>query len=343
MDLISVIIPVYNVEKYLDRCLESVTQQTYKNLEIILVDDGAPDNSGKICDEWAKRDARIKVIHKENAGLGYARNSGLDVATGKYVSFVDSDDYIALNMYETMMSKILQAQADTCLCGHYRKYRDYKETKEISFGNACFSGKDVVGKILSGMIGNFPEAGNDFELEMCVWQGLFSMEIINRNNIRFPSEREFISEDIIFDLDYYMHSEAVATVSECLYYYCMNGASLTQTFRPDRFEKEVILYKEILARSKQKGLNIKIRADRSFLGRARRYMVSVVANKKGAECDALLKKTVDDKNIEEILAYYPIEKLVKKHYIYSLLLKEKRCFLLKLYLKLIVLKDKMHR
>jgi len=343
MDLISVIIPVYNVEKYLDRCLCSVVSQTYKNLEIILVDDGSPDNSGKMCDEWAKKDNRIKVIHKQNAGLGYARNSGLEIATGKYVSFVDSDDYIALNMYEVMHSRIKESNADTCLCGHYRKYADCEQAKEISFGNACFRAGDVIEKILLGMIGTLPEAGNDFDLEMCVWQGLFSMEIINAYNIRFPSEREFISEDIIFDMDYYMHSNAVVTVSECLYYYCMNGASLTQTFRADRFEKEIILHNEILNRSCQKGIDAKIRADRSFLGRARRYMVSVIANKCGKECNVLLKKVIDNKNIVEILADYPIEKLIKKHYIYAYLLKKKKCFLLKQYLKLIVLKDKIHR
>ena len=100
-DLISIIIPVYNVEKYLERCVKSVINQTYKNLEIILVDDGAKDNSGKMCDELSKLDSRIKVIHKENGGLSDARNFGLKIATGDYIGFVDSDDYIADDMYET--------------------------------------------------------------------------------------------------------------------------------------------------------------------------------------------------------------------------------------------------
>ena len=99
-DLISVIVPVYNVEKYLNKCIESIVNQTYTNLEIILVDDGSPDNCPNICDEWAKKDSRIKVIHQRNSGGGAARNIGLDNANGSMISFIDSDDFISTDMYE---------------------------------------------------------------------------------------------------------------------------------------------------------------------------------------------------------------------------------------------------
>ena len=116
--LISVIIPVYRVEKYLDRCLRSITEQTYRNLEIILVDDGSPDNSGAICDAWAARDSRIRVIHKENAGAGAARNTGLNVASGDVVSMIDSDDYLEIHMYEHLLSLMTEdvdiAECDIC-------------------------------------------------------------------------------------------------------------------------------------------------------------------------------------------------------------------------------------
>ena len=118
MPLISVILPIYRVEKYLDRCLESITGQTYRNLEIILVDDGSPDRSGAICDAWAEKDARIRVIHKENAGAGAARNTGLDVATGDIVSMIDSDDYLEIHMYEHLMRLMTEdvdiAECDIC-------------------------------------------------------------------------------------------------------------------------------------------------------------------------------------------------------------------------------------
>jgi len=117
--LISVIVPVYRVEKYLDRCLQSITAQTYRNLEIILVDDGSPDSSGAICDAWAERDSRIRVIHKKNAGAGAARNTGLDVATGEIISMIDSDDYLEVHMYEHLLSMMTEdvdiAECDICL------------------------------------------------------------------------------------------------------------------------------------------------------------------------------------------------------------------------------------
>ena len=106
--LISIIIPVYNVEKYLEDCLNSVVNQTYKNLEIILIDDGSTDNSGKICDLYAKKDNRIVVIHKENAGVSSARNVGLKIAKGLYIGFVDPDDYIAEDMYEILYQNIIK-------------------------------------------------------------------------------------------------------------------------------------------------------------------------------------------------------------------------------------------
>ena len=102
--LISVIVPVYKVEKYLNKCVQSIVNQTYKNLEIILVDDGSPDNCPEMCDEWAKKDSRIKVIHQENAGLAEARNSGISVATGEFFMFIDSDDYAEPDMIELLLN-----------------------------------------------------------------------------------------------------------------------------------------------------------------------------------------------------------------------------------------------
>lgn len=115
--LVSIIIPVYGVEKYLDRCVQSVVQQDYENLEIILVDDGSPDQCPKMCDEWARKDSRITVIHKDNGGLASARNAGLDVITGSMVTFVDSDDWIEPNYVSSMLSWKEKTGADVCMCG----------------------------------------------------------------------------------------------------------------------------------------------------------------------------------------------------------------------------------
>ena len=117
--LISVIVPVYNVEQYLPKCVDAILAQTYGNLEVILVDDGTPDGSGRICDEYAARDNRVQVIHKENGGLSSARNAGIDIARGEYLGFVDSDDCIAPDMYEKMLSLALEADTKLVCAGRF--------------------------------------------------------------------------------------------------------------------------------------------------------------------------------------------------------------------------------
>lgn len=128
---ITVIVPIYNAEQYLEKCIDSIINQTYTNLEIILINDGSTDNSGAICDEYAKKDSRIKVIHKENGGQATARNVALDIATGDYIAFVDSDDYIDLEMYNTMYLAIQSTSAEIAMCGRYEVSADY--TKKTAF------------------------------------------------------------------------------------------------------------------------------------------------------------------------------------------------------------------
>lgn len=119
---ISIIVPVYNVEKYLKKCVDSILNQTFKDFELILVDDGSPDSSGAICDQYAEKDSRVKVIHKKNGGLSDARNAGIEVAKGKYLGFIDSDDYIAEDMYELLHNNIVRENADLSICGIYHVY-----------------------------------------------------------------------------------------------------------------------------------------------------------------------------------------------------------------------------
>lgn len=136
-ELISVIVPIYKVQDYLDRCVQSIVNQTYKNLEIILVDDGSPDDCPQICDDWRKKDPRIKVIHKENGGLSDARNAGMKVMTGVYVSYIDSDDWIEENMYQMMMNAIKTNKAEICECAFKKtsgsvKKEDQKNDDKVS-------------------------------------------------------------------------------------------------------------------------------------------------------------------------------------------------------------------
>lgn len=252
MDLISVIVPVYNVEKYFDRCIESILGQTYENIEIILIDDGSKDSSGQMCDFYAEKDNRIKVIHKDNEGLGYARNTGLNEAEGKYVVFVDSDDYLEQDMIQNLYEDLIKYSADTCIGGYKRVYSNKTEIHRNPFAGQIFSDDFILKSVLVKMFGKEGES-NDY-LEMSVWKILFSNEIIKKYKILFPSEREFISEDIIFNTDYYKHSHKVYMSSTIGYCYCDNEDSLTTKYRSDRFSAQIKLFKELEMRTKILGI-----------------------------------------------------------------------------------------
>ena len=149
---ISIIVPIYNVEAYLDRCMQSLIMQTLREIEIIMVDDESPDNCPTICDNYAKQDSRIKVIHKKNGGLGFARNSGLEIATGKYIAFLDSDDFVDISMYETLYNTATQYNLDTVFCG-FNQYSSYniKSKQEVSTFT-IYEGKYIKEKVLLNII-----------------------------------------------------------------------------------------------------------------------------------------------------------------------------------------------
>ena len=154
IDLISIIIPVYNVEQYLSRCIDSVINQTYKNLEIILIDDGSTDDSGEICDEYALKDNRIKVMHKQNGGVSSARNEGLDISKGNYIGFIDSDDFIEKDMYEFLYDLLTKNNCDISCCNKFI-FKDNKFIASKSFPK---------GNVLS-----FNEVLNDSKHDFYIW------------------------------------------------------------------------------------------------------------------------------------------------------------------------------
>ena len=180
---ISVIVPIYNVEQYLRRCIDSIINQTYKNLEIILVDDGSPDNCGQICDDYAKKDTRIKVIHKKNGGLSDARNVGLEVCTGDYISFVDSDDWIELNTYEIMMKSMNEYNADMVVSNINYVYKDKVESKYSEDKIRCFNKEEAMKELIK-----------DGLVQAVVWNKLYKRVVID--NLRFKVGK--LNEDEFF-------------------------------------------------------------------------------------------------------------------------------------------------
>lgn len=239
MDLISVIVAVYNVEKYLDRCIRSLINQTYKNLEILLIDDGSLDSSSQICDEWALRDRRIRVIHKENQGAGMARNTGIENAMGSYVCFFDSDDYIDPELIQKAYTKIQREQAEVVVYGCILTWPEEKRYIPLppQPSREVYQGDAVISQFLPEYLGDDPVTGIHHRIPKGAWSAMYCMDLIKRTNWHFVSERDLISEDIYSLLVLYKDVRKLAVLKEALYYYCQNPASLTHIYREDRQKK----------------------------------------------------------------------------------------------------------
>lgn len=237
--LVSVVIPVYNVEQYLDRCVKSVINQTYPNLEIILVDDGSPDKCPILCDEWAKKDKRIKVIHKKNAGLGMARNTGIDNSTGAYICFFDSDDYIEINAIYECVKRIQSYKPDIILFGSNTINNKAEIVSNMipDTPKDYYENDEIINYILPNLMGPDPISGKNSNLQMSAWAAMYSNKLIKEKNWRFVSEREYISEDFYSLLSLYKYVTSVVVIKEAFYNYCYNSTSLTHAYRKDRFEK----------------------------------------------------------------------------------------------------------
>lgn len=213
--LISVIVPVYNAEKYLVRCVDSILNQTYGHLEVILVDDGAKDNSGAMCDEYARKDDRIRVVHKENGGLSSARNAGIDIATGEYFGFVDSDDWIEPDTYETMLGLAVKYDAKMVVGGRYDVDAD---TMEKTIGlcpekEEVISGIEVLGRVF--LWDNCDSSSCDKLFHRSLYEGLrYAMGVVSEDVALFPFTAERAQRVVMCNkafYNYYHHGGTIST------------------------------------------------------------------------------------------------------------------------------------
>lgn len=214
---VSVIVPVYNVEKYLVRCLESIINQTLSDIEIILIDDGSSDDSGIICEEYTRKDIRIKVIHKKNGGLSSARNAGLDIAKGEYIGFIDSDDYIHPKMYEILYDNIISYKADIAICDYTDVYdtvvKEFNIDSEMNIKN--FNNVEALNEI-------YKENGVKF---VVAWNKLYHRTVFE--HLRYPygkiHEDEFVIHTVLFN------SKNTVYINYPLYYYYQNKEGITKS------------------------------------------------------------------------------------------------------------------
>lgn len=327
--LVSIIVPVYNVKPYLAECLDSLINQTWNKLEIVIVNDKSNDGSEKICEEYVKKDKRISLINKPvNQGLGMARNTGLEVIKGKYVIFIDSDDYVSERMVESLVNAAEKTGADTCIGG----YKVVDELGSIKSEHIPryeeFKDEEVVEECLMRIIGSSPEKKDS--IRPMVWNVLYSTDIIKKNNLLFQSERKLIAEDMVFDLEYYLHSRKVIIVDNGTYLYRVNNNSITRKkYRPNILEKNIKLYKYELEWIKknnleQLGIN---RLKRQFfiaLLNSLKQEVPGKNNLSNKKCREIYKQIVNDQDIVNIVKDYPINKLQIKQRIFLYLIKYKK-------------------
>ena len=224
---ISIIIPVFNVEKYIEKCLESVINQTYENLEIIVVDDGSTDHSGFICDEYAKKDERIRVIHQDNKGISVTRNVGINEASGDYIAFVDSDDYIDNEMYEILLKCIETYDADIAIC-KFDRFDNHKHyLNEDSEQITIYEGYDIFEYEF--------RKHEHIQMTHVLWNKLYKKEMFH--NIKFLPDR--IAEDFFIHNHIYGKSKKIVLIDKSLYHYCIgrNESYMSMSYNGNRIDE----------------------------------------------------------------------------------------------------------
>ena len=280
--LISIIVPVYNVKQYLSKCIDSIIDQTYKNIEILLIDDGSIDTSERICDEYAKKDDRIIVIHKENGGLSSARNVGLDKANGELVCFVDSDDYLEPDMIEKLKHNMKKFDSDISVCNFYNEKKGVSKVKLI---------KDSSIEFVCSEKEKFINMQNKYNPLMCyAWNKLYKKELFNQ--VRFPKDKLYEYNYIVCDI--FDKAKKVSYILEPLYHYVYRNMSIGHSFNLKHFDKIDSFDKKIYFFN-QKGYNDLLLKEKS------RKSASIIVNLANMKANKLFDPLIYNKYYQELI------------------------------------------
>ena len=300
---ISVIIPVYKVEAYLRRCIDSIINQSFRDLEIILVDDGSPDNCGVICDEYACRDARIHVIHQENMGLYGARNTGLEAASGEYISFVDSDDWIEADMYACMLEIIDDCHPDMVRFG-LKKMLSGKimSERKMAYANGFYKGELLNSQRLD-IISNEHILDYKKERLMSACTNLYRRELVMEYGLRFVSEREILNEDYLVVLQVFMAAESVYIIDKTFYCYDTREGSITMSYRENMFERKKKLFQMYCRSVNTQDKNVRIRLKNFYIDCVYACVVNECGDYRGrADSIATIRDLLDDERLQKYLS-----------------------------------------
>lgn len=330
---ISIIIPVYNVKKYLPQCLNSILAQSRKVEEIILIDDGSTDGSAKICDEYAARHAAVTVIHQTNQGVAAARNAGLQRCSGDYIAILDADDAIASDYIATYCSYVQKTGCDTCKGTYRRMKQTGKLLPAYHIEPGVYRMDCIYTGLIPRMIGSAPDKKDS--IPMGVGVTLYDAGIIREHQLFFPSERKFYSEDMAFNLSYLMYAKHVEVIDYSGYYYRVTDGSSTNRYVEDRFERCMNMYrweKELAARLGIYEL-CQYRLTRQMLN----HMRSVFHQYKRRICRLTLKESrhelyriCSDPRLQEMIARYPVHKMRFPQRVFVYLIKHRVIWVIQL-------------
>ena len=336
--MVSIIVPVYNTGQYLEKCLDSVLNQTYTNLQIILVDDGSTDGTSAMCDRIKSKDSRIEVIHKTNEGLGYTRNKGLEYAVGDYVTFLDSDDWFDIDHIANLVQAAKAFNADLTIGSRTRynenKEEQYKKIELPIYGN--YEGRSVIEKVLPEFVAASPKSKQDLGLPASVCFSLYRTSLIIKNNINFPSERYCVSEDFFFNYRYMLKSIRVTIIQEYGYMYRNNPVSISHTFNSAQLDRVYNFYREVQELTSLENIteDVRMRVHRCGFSKVRSLLIRVISS------SLSFKEKV--RYIKRIISVDPTQNMLKRincrEYrlpirVFALLVKHKNYLLVYLLLK----------
>lgn len=308
---ISIIVPVYNAGPYLRASVGSLQHQTHENIEIILVDDGATDNSGAICDQLALEDARIHVMHKVNAGQGLARNDGLTMATGTYVAFLDADDYWEIDSCERILNRLRETGADLCTFAYCKERENGIVIARPAVRQAVYTDDAVRREFVLHYFGDDPLDDDLRSALACM--SCFRRSIIVEHNVQFASERKVLSEDTIFCLEFCKHCKVAVTLDEIVLHYVMHATSYSHQVSLERFGKTLAFCKILRGYAASYGLSNDASIARRLQGTVWITVMELVRHAAAGENGkAEVRSLLERKEIQENAAYMAQQPLNKK-------------------------------
>lgn len=333
--MISIIVPIYKVEKYIKQCVESIIAQTNKDIEIVLVDDGSPDNCPAICDEYAKQDGRIIVVHKENGGLISARKAGLKASSGEYICFVDGDDWIEPDMYEHIANEVEKTKADCVITQFYFEYPDNPTKSDYKLNHELYNREEIEKDIFPTML--FDNKYYRFGIYPCCWTKVFKRELLEKHLFN-TDNRIRMGEDIAFTYPCLMECQTIAFVDKALYHYRINPESMTKAYDPLLQDIIYLPYKALLKKSELLGVDLSNQLPYYLL-----YLVNFVvrneANKNNpkskAEKRAVLESILNNDEVIQSTKKINPALLPSHTRLLHMSIKTKNIFLLQNYIKLL--------